>query len=54
MTSAEAENVKTRRPLANDLARDALSWSPEWPLEQGIGQYVNAFRDFISSDSQNR
>jgi UDP-glucose 4-epimerase/UDP-glucuronate 4-epimerase len=49
MTSVERENAKTRRPLANDMARKALSWTPEWSLERGIEQYANTFREHVRS-----
>jgi nucleoside-diphosphate-sugar epimerase len=47
MSASEAENVKTRRPLANGLARQALSWQPQWPIERGIAQYAEAFRNYV-------
>ena len=46
MSALEAENVKTRKPLDNTLARQVLHWTPDWTLEEGIGQYAQAFREY--------
>jgi len=46
LTPLEQENVKMRAPLDVAAARRLLGWSPQWPLEQGIRQYAERFRQY--------
>jgi UDP-glucose 4-epimerase len=48
LTPLEAENVKMRAPLDIAAARRELGWSPKWPLADGIRQYADQFRWFIT------
>jgi nucleoside-diphosphate-sugar epimerase len=48
LTPLEQENVRMRAPLDITAARRVLGWSPKWPLEDGIRQYVARFRDHLA------
>jgi UDP-glucose 4-epimerase len=47
LTPLEQENVKMREPLDVAAARRLLGWSPQWPLERGIRQYAERYREYI-------
>jgi UDP-glucose 4-epimerase len=47
LTPLEQENVKMRSSLDVAAARRLLGWSPQWPLEKGIRQYAERFRQYI-------
>jgi UDP-glucose 4-epimerase len=47
LTPLEQENVKMRAPLDVAAARRLIGWSPQWPLEQGIRQYAERFRQYV-------
>jgi UDP-glucose 4-epimerase len=49
LTPLEAENVKMRAPLDVSAARRVLGWSPQWPLEQGIREYAERYREYMVS-----
>ena len=49
LTPLEAQNVKMRAPLDVSAARRVLGWSPQWPLEKGIGEYAERYRAFVAS-----
>jgi nucleoside-diphosphate-sugar epimerase len=48
LTALEAENVKMRAPLDISAAKRVLGWSPQWPLEKGIREYAERYRQFIA------
>jgi nucleoside-diphosphate-sugar epimerase len=48
LTPLEAENVKMRAPLDISAAKRVLGWSPNWPLEKGIREYAERYRQFIA------
>ncbi len=47
LTPLEQENVKMRGSLDVAAARRLLGWSPQWPLEQGIWQYAERYREYV-------
>jgi nucleoside-diphosphate-sugar epimerase len=47
LTALEQENVKMRAPLDVSAAKRLLGWSPQWPLEKGIRQYAERFREYV-------
>lgn len=49
MTPSEEENVKTRRPLQNLSAAQALGWTPTFSLDSGIKEYAEAFRSYMGN-----
>jgi nucleoside-diphosphate-sugar epimerase len=48
LTALEAENVKMRAPLDISAAKRVLGWSPQWSLEDGIREYAERFRAYLS------
>jgi nucleoside-diphosphate-sugar epimerase len=48
LTTLEEANVKMRAPLDINAARHLLGWSPKWPIEDGIRQYADRFRQYLS------
>jgi nucleoside-diphosphate-sugar epimerase len=48
LTPLEAENVKMRAPLDISAAKRVFGWSPQWPLEKGIREYAERYRQFIT------
>jgi nucleoside-diphosphate-sugar epimerase len=50
LTPLEAANVKMRAPLDIAAAKRVLGWSPQWPLEQGIAEYAERFRQYSRED----
>jgi nucleoside-diphosphate-sugar epimerase len=48
LTPLEAENVRMRAPLDISAAKRVLGWSPDWPLEKGIREYAERYRQFIA------
>ena len=49
LTPLEAANVKMRAPLDITMAGRMLNWSPRWPIEAGIRQYVTQYRQFVEA-----
>jgi nucleoside-diphosphate-sugar epimerase len=49
LTPLEAQNVKMRAPLDVSAAKRLLGWSPNWPLEKGVRQYAERYRQFVES-----
>lgn len=49
LTTLEAENVKMRAPFDLTAAATALKWKPRWTLEDGIHDYADRYRRFLSS-----
>jgi UDP-glucose 4-epimerase len=49
LTPLEAQNVRMRAPLDISAAKRVLGWSPNWPLEKGIRDYAERYRDYIAS-----
>ena len=49
LSALEAQNVKMRAPLDVSAAKRLLGWSPNWPLEKGLRQYAERYREFIES-----
>ena len=49
LSSLEEANVRMRAPLEITAARRVLGWSPQWPLEQGIRQYAERFRNYLAT-----
>jgi len=47
LTPLEEQNVRMRAPLDISAAERVLGWSPLWPLEKGIRQYAERYRQFI-------
>jgi UDP-glucose 4-epimerase len=47
LTPLEEQNVRMRAPLDISAAKRVLGWSPQWPLEKGIRQYAERYRQFI-------
>jgi UDP-glucose 4-epimerase len=47
LTPLEEQNVRMRAPLDISAAKRVLGWSPQWPLEKGIRQYAEHYRQFI-------
>ena len=48
LTPLEQQNVKMRAPLDVSAAKRLLGWSPNWPLEKGIREYAERYRQFIA------
>ena len=48
LTPLEQQNVKMRAPLDVSAAERVLGWSPNWPLEKGIREYAERYRDYIA------
>ncbi|MEI9805390.1 MAG: NAD(P)-dependent oxidoreductase [Pseudolabrys sp.] len=46
LTPLEETNVKMRAPLDITAAKRLLGWTPQWPIEDGICQYADRFRQF--------
>lgn len=53
LTPLEAQNVKMRAPLDVSAAKRLLGWSPKWPLEAGIRQYAERYRESIEGARAN-
>jgi nucleoside-diphosphate-sugar epimerase len=51
LSPLEQENVRMRAPLDISAAKLLLGWSPQWPVEDGIRQYADRFRDYINARS---
>ena len=47
LTPLEAQNVKMRAPLDVSAAKRVLGWSPQWPLERGMREYVDRYRQYL-------
>ena len=47
LTPLEENNVKMRAPLDITAAKRLLGWSPQWPIEDGIRQYTDRFRQSL-------
>jgi nucleoside-diphosphate-sugar epimerase len=46
LSPLELENLKMRAPLDCTLAKQALGWSPSWPIEDGVREYAERFRSY--------
>jgi UDP-glucose 4-epimerase len=49
LTPLEDINAKMRASLDVSAAKDILGWAPEWPLEDGIKDYADRFRAYVSA-----
>ena len=49
LTPLEETNLKMRAPLDITMAKRLLDWSPQWPIEEGIGQYAERFKCHLQS-----
>jgi nucleoside-diphosphate-sugar epimerase len=49
LTPLEEQNVKMRAPLDVSAAKRLLGWSPQWPLEAGIRQYAQRYRQYVEA-----
>jgi nucleoside-diphosphate-sugar epimerase len=47
LTALEEANVKMRAPLDISAAKRLLGWSPQWPIEDGVRQYADRFRQYL-------
>jgi nucleoside-diphosphate-sugar epimerase len=52
LTPREAENLKMRAPLDVGLAKRILGWAPQWGIEDGVGEYVERFRDYVKTQKK--
>ena len=48
LTPLEEINAKMRASLDVSAAKTVLDWTPQWPLENGIRDYADRYRDSIS------
>lgn len=49
LTPLEQANVQMRAPLDISAAKRLLGWSPKWRIEDGIRQYANRFRAYVTN-----